>query len=126
MIDGCWANATGQLQGNYQGNAPFLISPHAALLNVTGIKVTYAAGITGSCNDDTLGDISAVQDAASAADVIMYFGGIDTTVEAEGNDRTEISWLPNSIAILETLATYEKPLVVFQVRILPSSQRYCC
>lgn len=114
LIDGCWANATTQMQGNYAGVAPYLISPLQALQSVAGVTVNYAPGITGGCSSGTT-NMAAVTSAAAESDVIIFMGGIDNSVEAESLDRTTISWPAAQVSIINALAAYEKPFVVFQM-----------
>lgn len=87
-VVGGWANATTQMQGNYYGIAPYLHSPLWAL-NQTGAKVYYA-GVPGGQGDPTTASWLPVWGWAGKADVIIYAGGIDNTVEAEGMDRVAI------------------------------------
>ncbi|KAJ7226907.1 glycoside hydrolase family 3 protein [Mycena pura] len=104
-------NITVAMQGNYFGTPPFLISPMAGAV-AAGYSVTYVPGTTIS-GTDTSGFAAAVA-AAQAADAIVYAGGIDTTVEAEGLDRTSITWPGVQLNLIEQLATVGKPLVVVQ------------
>lgn len=108
---GPWANATTQMQGNYEGVAPFLISPVQGAINA-GFKATYTEGtnMTGTSTDG----FAAALAAARAADAIVYAGGIDDTVEAEGNDRTNITWPGVQLDLVAQLAELKKPLVVVQ------------
>lgn len=108
---GPWANATTQLQGNYQGTAPFLISPLQGALNA-GFKTTFALGTTTTSNSTT--GFAAALAAAQAADAIVFAGGIDETVESEGNDRTAISWPGVQLDLMAQLAALKKPFVVVQ------------
>ncbi|GJJ07765.1 hypothetical protein Clacol_001970 [Clathrus columnatus] len=108
---GPWANATNQMQGNYQGTAPFLISPLAAAVDA-GFDVNFQEG-TGISSDDTSGFAAAVA-AAQEADAVIYAGGIDDSIEAEGNDRTLITWPGNQLNLISQLAATNKPLVVVQ------------
>ncbi|KAJ6474666.1 beta-xylosidase [Mycena vitilis] len=108
---GPWADATTQMQGNYQGIAPFLISPFAAA-QTAGFQATLTQG-TAINSGDTSGFAAAVA-AAQAADAIVYAGGIDDSIESEGNDRTTIVWPGNQLDLVAQLATLGKPLVVLQ------------
>lgn len=110
-IVGPWANATGQMQGNYQGTAPFLISPIEGAVSA-GFDVNYQEGTTIS-GTDTSGFAAAVA-AAQEADAVIFAGGIDDSIEAEGNDRTEITWPGNQLDLIAQLAATKKPLVVVQ------------
>jgi xylan 1,4-beta-xylosidase len=53
--------------------------------------------------------------AAKQADVIFYFGGIDTSVEVEGLDRQTITWPASQVALIEKLSALGKPVVISQL-----------
>ncbi|KAJ4489885.1 glycoside hydrolase family 3 protein [Lentinula aciculospora] len=109
---GPWANATTQMQSNYNGVAPFLISPLDAF-HTAGFNVTFSSGTTIS-GTDTSGFDAAIA-AARSADLVVFVGGIDDTIEAEGMDRVEISWPGNQLQLIMELASVEKPFVVLQM-----------
>lgn len=111
-VVGPWSQATGQMQGNYLGVAPFLHSPlygaqqqdwQVSQANGTFIQSTNRTGF-----DDA---ISAAKD----ADVIFYVGGIDNTIELEGLDRMNISWPQNQLDLIDELTKLDKKLVVVQM-----------
>lgn len=108
---GPWANATGQLQGNYQGTAPFLVSPFQGAVN-TGYKATYTQGTTISGNSTT--GFAAALAAAKAADAIVFAGGIDESIEREGLDRNTITWPGNQLDLAAQLSNLGKPMIVMQ------------
>ncbi|KAJ7505520.1 glycoside hydrolase family 3 protein [Mycena galericulata] len=108
---GPWANATNQMQGNYQGIAPFLISPFAAA-KTAGFSATLAEGT--AINTTSTGGFAAAIAAAKAADVIVFAGGIDDSIEAEAMDRNTIVWPGNQLDLIGQLAALGKPLVVLQ------------
>ncbi|KAJ7680539.1 glycoside hydrolase family 3 protein [Mycena polygramma] len=108
---GPWGNATEDMQGNYYGTAPFLISPLMGAA-AAGYDVTFVEG-TSILDDSTDGFADAVA-AAKAADVIVYAGGIDESVEAEGLDRTTIVWPGAQLDLIQTLAGVGKPFIVLQ------------
>jgi beta-D-xylosidase 4 len=110
-VIGPWANATTQLQGNYQGTAPYLISPLSAFQK-TWSDVVFEEGTAINSNDTS--NFAAAISAAKAADFIIYLGGIDTTIEAEGMDRSTIVWPGNQLSLIAELAALNKPLVVVQ------------
>src|SRR6202012_6058214 len=98
---GPWGNATTQMQGNYQGVAPFLISPLQGLTSAGFSQITFSAGTSISSNDTTdFGNALAV---AQAADVIVFAGGIDDSIEAEGMDRLDIVWPANQLGLIQAL-----------------------
>jgi beta-D-xylosidase 4 len=109
---GPWATATKQMQGNYYGVAPYLHSPVYAALDA-GFSVSYVQGADINSTDTT--DFEAALDAAKDADAIVYVGGIDVTIEAEGMDRNVISWPQTQLALINQLAGLSKPLVVVQM-----------
>ncbi|PYI00301.1 beta-xylosidase 3 [Aspergillus sclerotiicarbonarius CBS 121057] len=113
---GPWANATTQLQGNYYGTPPYLISPVSAFQS-SGYTVHFAQG-TGISSTNTTGFAAALT-AAHSSDVIIYAGGIDNTIEAEALDRESIAWPGNQLSLIHELATYAgesgKPLIVLQM-----------
>lgn len=109
---GPWGNATTQMQGNYFGPAPYLISPLAAL-QASNLRVNYALG-TNISSESTDGFAEAMA-AAKKSDAIIYAGGIDNTVEAEGMDRSNITWPGNQLQLIQQLSGQGKPLVVLQM-----------
>ncbi|KAJ7624544.1 beta-xylosidase [Roridomyces roridus] len=108
---GPWTNATTQMQSNYAGPSPFLISPFAGA-QAAGFSVVSALG-TQINTDDTSGFAAALE-AAMTSDVVVYAGGLDTSVEAEGMDRTTVTWPGNQLDLITQLAGLGKPLVVLQ------------
>ncbi|KAG6901879.1 hypothetical protein C0995_007003 [Termitomyces sp. Mi166 len=110
-VIGPWANATTQMQGNYQGLAPFLISPLQGAINA-GYQATFVQGTTIS-GTSTAGFAAAVA-AAQSADAVIFAGGIDNTVEAEARDRTTIVWPGVQLDLISALEAVGKPLVVLQ------------
>jgi xylan 1,4-beta-xylosidase len=105
------ADATTTLQGNYYGQAPYLISPEMGLGKY--VNTAYAQGCDVACASDagfaganSLLPFAVVltlvrsfflcvpPDAASvaaSADAVVLVVGIDQTVESEGHDRTAIT-----------------------------------
>lgn len=110
-VIGPWANATVQMQGNYAGTAPFLISP-LSVFETKWSGVQYAVGT--QIDTTSTADFAAALSAAQAADYILYLGGIDGTIESEGFDRTSISWPGNQLDLISQLSALGKPLVVVQ------------
>jgi len=109
---GSWANATTQMQGNYFGNPPYLISPLAAL-QASSLKVNYALGT--EINSLSTVNFSAAISAAKKSDAIVFAGGIDNTIEAEGQDRFNLTWTGNQLELISELSKLGKPLVVLQM-----------
>ncbi|KAG6872103.1 hypothetical protein C0995_012989 [Termitomyces sp. Mi166 len=110
-VIGPWANATTQMQGNYQGIAPFLISPLQGAINA-GYQATFVPGTTIS-GTSTAGFAAAVT-AAQSADAVVFAGGIDDTVEREGQDRTTIVWPGVQLDLIAALEAVGKPLIILQ------------
>ncbi|PWY89920.1 putative exo-1,4-beta-xylosidase xlnD [Aspergillus heteromorphus CBS 117.55] len=111
---GPWANATTQLQGNYYGTPPYLISPLSAF-EAAGYTVNYALGT--EISSKSTANFSAALAAAQSADVTIFAGGIDNTIEAEALDRESIAWPGNQLSLIQQLAdqSYGKPLIVLQM-----------
>ncbi|PCH44282.1 glycoside hydrolase family 3 protein [Wolfiporia cocos MD-104 SS10] len=109
---GPWANATTQMQGNYYGQPPYLISPLMAA-EALGYTVYYSPGP--GVDDPTTSSFPAAFAAAEAADAIIYAGGIDTTVEAEGMDRYTLDWPGVQPDFIDQLSQFGKPLIVLQM-----------
>ncbi|KAJ5146705.1 uncharacterized protein N7443_001690 [Penicillium atrosanguineum] len=109
---GPWGNATEQMQGNYYGDAPYLISPLAAL-QASSLEVNYAFGTNISSESTT--DFAKAIAAAKKSDAIIFAGGIDNTVEAEGMDRSNITWPGNQLQLIKKLSELGKPVIVLQM-----------
>jgi hypothetical protein len=104
------SNAEGTMQGNYNGKAPYLISPVQGMSTYT--NVTLAMG----CKDVACGDTSGFDDAtkaATSADVAVVVIGIDQTQESEGHDRTSIALPGHQNDLVAAVAKAAKqPIVV--------------
>ncbi|CAK5281791.1 unnamed protein product [Mycena citricolor] len=111
-IVGPWGNATDQMQGNYYGVPPFLITP-ALGASAAGYEVDFVPGMS-SVTDTSTGGFADAITAAKAADVVVFIGGIDDSVEAEGLDRTTIDWPGVQLELIQQLAAVGKPFVVVQ------------
>lgn len=109
-VIGPWANATTQMQGNYAGTAPYLISPLEAAK--ADYQVEYALG-TAINSTSTDGFKDAIK-AAKHADAIVYLGGIDNSIEDEAKDRESLAWPGNQLDLIDELSGLKKPLVVLQ------------
>ncbi|KAB8232498.1 beta-xylosidase XylA [Aspergillus alliaceus] len=110
---GPWANATTQMLGNYFGPTPYLTSLLSALQS-SPYKVTYALG-TNTTTDPSPTSQSSALAAAKEADLIIFAGGVDNTLETESQDRTSIAWPPNQLALITKLSKLGKPLIVLQM-----------
>ena len=112
-IIGDWANATTQMQGNYEGVAPYLHSPYYAA-NQTGATV-FLANQPGGQGDPTTDNWRQISSAVNQSDVLIYLGGIDNSVEEEGHDRNYISWTGAQLDVIESLGQTGKPVIVVQM-----------
>ncbi|KAK4890323.1 hypothetical protein LTR27_010966 [Elasticomyces elasticus] len=91
--------------------APYLISPLQAA-QAQWATVTYSLGTAVNTTNTT--DFAAALSAAQDADIIIYAGGIDVSIESEGHDRTTIEWPGNQLDLIDQLSQLGKPLVVVQ------------
>ncbi|KAM0363123.1 hypothetical protein ACHAPK_011165 [Fusarium culmorum] len=99
------------MQGIYQGRAPYLKSPlEAAQANFNAVN--YALGT--KINTADTSSLSDAINIASKSDIIIFCGGIDTSIEAEGFDRSSITWPGNQLDLISSLSKLGKPLVVVQ------------
>lgn len=112
-VIGPYANATTQMQGDYSGTAKSLRSPLAAFQGQGGWDVTYAFGTAINSPQNTSGFAAALS-AAQHADLIVFCGGIDNSLEAETLDRTTLSWPGNQLSLIGQLANLGKPTIVVQ------------
>ena len=97
------ADATKLMQGNYFGTAPYLISPLMGFQNVTQgtINISYALGCL--VNSSNQSGFAEAIELARSADVVIFIGGIDESIERETRDRTSIA-LPNiQLTLIEQL-----------------------
>jgi beta-glucosidase len=112
--------------GNYNGDPATITTPLQAIKTLFGSSgnVVYKKG----CNVvDTLGynwenDFSPAIEAASKADIILFFGGISPRLEGEelplsiqgfkGGDKTDLDLPPVQTALLKELKKTGKPIVL--------------
>ena len=109
---GPWGNVTTLMQGNYQGTAPYLVSPLLGAQQA-GFEVEYVLGTGVTTTNDTSGFAAAVA-AAQGADAVVFAGGLDETVERESLDRLNVTWPGNQLDLIKELAAVGKPLIVAQ------------
>ena len=110
---GMWANAQNQMQGGYSGVPPYLHSPVYAAQQL-GLQVAYA---NGPINDSTK-TANMTQDAlvaANSSDIVLYFGGIDSSIEGEAMDRYSIAWSPAQLDLINQVSALGKPCIVIQM-----------
>ena len=112
-VVGDWANATRNMQGNYLGRAPYLITPVMALEKIPGLTVHHAFGVGGT--DPRTDEWTPALEAARKSDVVLFVSGVDNSQEAESKDRNHISWSPAQIDLAQHLAALGKPMAVLQM-----------
>lgn len=112
-VIGPLANATTQLQGDYSGIAEYIISPLAAFENFSSWTVEYAMGT--DINSNSTAGFNASLAAAASADMVIYVGGLDNSLEAETLDRKTLAWPGNQADLIEQLSAIGKPVVVLQM-----------
>ncbi|KAL4804619.1 Exo-1,4-beta-xylosidase bxlB [Aspergillus unguis] len=107
---GPYINATTEFQSNYNGPAkhiPTIIEAAESL----GYTVLTARGTEiNSTSEEGFDEALSI---AAEADSVIFFGGIDNTIEEESLDRTEINWPGNQEELILLLAE-STPLVVVQ------------
>ncbi|KAF1359219.1 beta-xylosidase [Lizonia empirigonia] len=108
---GDWANATTQLLGNYAGEPTYLHGPLYAM-QAENITVNYAGGNPGGQGDPTTNRWTNLKPVMDASDVLIYFGGIDNSVEEEGQDRTSLQWSGAQLDVIGQLAETGKPTII--------------
>ncbi|GAB1744450.1 hypothetical protein NU219Hw_g1726t1 [Hortaea werneckii] len=108
---GPYGNATEQLQGIYAGVAPYLVSPLQAA-SAQWSSVDYALGT--QINASSTENFTEAINMASSADLVVYLGGLDSTVERETIDRPTLAWPGNQLDLINELSDLDKPLVVVQ------------
>ena len=110
---GNWANATRTMRGPYSGIPPYYHNPLYAAQQLN-LSLHYAYGPMLNLTDADTWTAPALQ-AAESADIILYFGGTDTTVASEDLDRESISWPETQLTLIQKLAQVGKPMVVIQL-----------
>jgi beta-glucosidase len=112
-IIGPCANDTTCPRGDYDPNPKYIITPWLAFTKYNPVQITvnYAPG----CKDVFCEDTSEFNDALEAAknsDTVIYVGGINKKVEAEGHDRSDIALPSNQEKLVTELKGTGKPLIV--------------
>lgn len=100
---------------------PLLISPLAGF-QASWPNVTLFQGTEIDTTDTS--NFTAALAGAAEADFVIYCGGIDVTIEAEGLNRTNIMWPGNQFDLINELAALKKlwlwyNLVVVNSTIVP-------
>ncbi|KAL4918120.1 Exo-1,4-beta-xylosidase bxlB [Aspergillus aurantiobrunneus] len=108
---GPYINLTAELQSNYDGPARHVYTMIEGA-KAAGYTILTAQG-TQINSTDTTGFKEALS-IAESSDSIIFFGGIDITVEAESLDRTSIAWPGNQEDLITLLSETGKPLTLVQ------------
>ncbi|KAH7304755.1 glycosyl hydrolase family 3 N terminal domain-containing protein [Stachybotrys elegans] len=103
-------NATAQMQGIYSGPAPYVITPHAAAAER---QLNFSFHLGSRVNGTDCSFDAAIR-AAQDADVVVFMGGIDDSMERENNDRTSLDWPVPQIQLLRALVELDKPIIIVQ------------
>jgi beta-D-xylosidase 4 len=111
---GHWANATTQMLGGYSGTPPYYHNPVYAAQQL-GLTTFLASGPVAQLNNATDTWTTPALAAASKADIILYFGGNDLTIESEDKDRVSIAWPEAQLTLLTRLSALGKPLIVSEL-----------
>lgn len=83
------ANDTSVLQGNYYGQAPYLITPLEGFQRLDpNLKVTYVKGCDMNSTDTS--GFSAAVAASQQADATIIVVGLNQDMESEGHDRLDL------------------------------------
>ncbi|KAI1739129.1 glycoside hydrolase family 3 protein [Xylaria scruposa] len=114
---GFWAGeAAGQraMLGGYAGVPSYYHTPTNAAQKLGFKSVTATGPLNQSVSaNDTW--IVAALDAASKADIIVYFGGNDMSIESEDLDRDAIAWPGAQLSLIEKLCALGKPCIVVEL-----------
>lgn len=113
-VIGPYSNATFALRGNYAGPGPFAITMTEAAQRVfSQATISSANGttISGTYNQT---DAEAAMQLAKEADLVVFAGGIDPTIESEELDRATIAWPPNQLQLIHALGGMAKKMAVVQ------------
>lgn len=110
-VVGPYSNATTQLQGNYYGPTPYIITLQDALESRFDVNWAFGTGISSHSKEGFADAVSA----AKKSDVIVFAGGIDNSIEAEGMDRGNITWPGNQLELIHELSQLGKPVIVLQM-----------
>lgn len=98
------------MQGNYQGKAPYLISPVQGMQAFTSQEVTHVKGCDVACSSDS--GFSAAVAAAKQANVTVLIMGLDQSRESEGHDRNSIAFPGKQDALIASVANVTDVILV--------------
>ena len=96
--------------GNYNGKSCFMNTPLKSLSALSGVKVNYVYGA--DVNGTGQEQFAAAIDAAKSADLIVYVGGLNQTVESESNDRYTVDLPGQQLPLIQQLGQVGKPFIV--------------
>ena len=111
---GFWSNGTTAMLGGYAGPPPYFHGPWFAA-EALG-KSTFVAGgpIAPDGSREDIWTTPALE-AAEQADIVIYFGGNDMSVESEDKDRTSIAWPSAQLELVEKICALGKPCIVVEL-----------
>jgi beta-D-xylosidase 4 len=116
-VIGLWGNDTrSRMLGNYFGKPPYYHTPLYAVQQL-GANAIYVNGPVAERNYSS----TLAVNAAKAADVVLYFGGIDTSIESEDLDRNTTIWPSPQLNLLSELSALNKPIIVVQLGTMVSN-----
>lgn len=107
---GFWANAADKMLGGYSGTPPIKNDPVTAA-RAMGMTVNYVNGPLTQSSADANAAVSAAQ----KSNYVIFFGGIDNTVEKESGDRTGIAWPAGQLSMIQRLSQVGKPIIVVRM-----------
>ncbi|RYP51943.1 hypothetical protein DL768_002819 [Monosporascus sp. mg162] len=111
---GFWSNGTTAMLGGYAGPPPYFHGPLVAAESL-GRSTFIATGPIAETTSDQDTWTGPALEAASQADIVIYFGGNDLSIEAEGRDRTSIAWPSAQLALIEDICALGKPCIVVEL-----------
>ncbi|KAI1657718.1 glycoside hydrolase family 3 protein [Daldinia decipiens] len=112
---GFWSDAGNSVMlGGYSGLPSYLHGPLQAAQQL-GLHAVNATGPINQNASDPDTWTGAALEAANNSDIVIYFGGNDNTIEAEGLDRFSIAWPSAQFALIQKLSALGKPLIVVEL-----------
>ncbi|KAI0021200.1 glycoside hydrolase family 3 protein [Xylariomycetidae sp. FL0641] len=112
---GFWSTAANvAMLGGYSGTPPFYHAPAFAALQ-RGFQVSSASGPVKQTTSDNDTWTEAALKAAEGADIVVYFGGNDMSVESEEHDRLSIAWPEAQLALINKICALGKPCIVVEL-----------
>ncbi|KAI1342891.1 glycoside hydrolase family 3 protein [Xylariaceae sp. FL0016] len=112
---GFWAgDGNLAMLGGYAGIPPYYHTPvyAAQKLSLKSSNATGPIKQTGSSPDTWS---AAALEAAGNADIVVYFGGNDMSIESEDLDRTSIAWPEAQLSLIEKICALGKPCIVVEL-----------